>query len=44
MAVLPPHGAFLEEDRLISTTGTAMLLGVSPPEVVDSLLIKGSRK
>jgi signal transduction histidine kinase len=40
MAVLLPHGAFLKEDRLIFTPGTAEPLGVSPPEAVDLLLIK----
>jgi hypothetical protein len=40
MAVLLPHGAFLKEDRLISTPATAEPSGVSPPEAVDLLLIK----
>ena len=40
MAVLLPHGAFLTEDRLTFTLGTAEPLGVSPPEAVDSLLIE----
>src|SRR5512135_2483468 len=40
MAVLLPHGAFLKEDRLTFTLGTAEPLGVSPPEAVDSLLIE----
>jgi hypothetical protein len=37
---MPRQGAFLKEDRLISTPGTAEPLGVSPPEAVDLLLIK----
>ena len=40
MAVLLPHGAFLTEDRLTFTLGTAEPLGVSPPEAVDSFLIE----
>jgi len=36
MAVLLPLGAFLEEDRLKITSGTAEPVGVSPPEAVDS--------
>src|SRR5262245_20945611 len=40
MAVLLPHGAFLKEDRLLFTPGTAEPLGVSPPEAVDLHLIK----
>src|SRR5512135_2941499 len=39
MAVLPPLGAFLGEDRLTSTSGTAEPIGFAPPEAVDSLLI-----
>jgi len=38
MAVLLPHGAFLTEDRLATTLGTAEPLGVSPPEAVDLFL------
>src|SRR5205823_2248267 len=41
MAVLLPHRAFLTEDRLTTTLGTAEPLGVSPPEAVDLFLIKG---
>src|SRR5512135_1363265 len=41
MAVLPPLEAFLGEDRLTSTSGTAEPLGFAPPEAVDSLLIEG---
>src|SRR5438067_2492759 len=40
MAVLLPHRAFLTEDRLTTTLGTAEPLGVSPPEAVDLFLIK----
>src|SRR5512135_1755321 len=40
MAVLPPLGAFLGEDRLTSTSGTAEPIGFAPPEAVDSLLIE----
>jgi hypothetical protein len=36
MTVLLPLGAFLKEDRLKLTSGTAEPLGVSPPEAVDS--------
>ena len=42
--VLLPHGAFLTEDRLTFTPGTAEPLGVSPPEAVDSLLIESKRE
>ena len=44
MAVLLPHRAFLTEDRLTTTLGTAEPLGVSPPEAVDLFLIKFSFK
>src|SRR5512135_1962189 len=40
MAVLPPLEAFLGEDRLTSTSGTAEPIGFAPPEAVDSLLIE----
>jgi hypothetical protein len=40
MTVLLPHGAFLEEDHLIFTLGTAEPLGVSPPKAVDLFSIK----
>src|SRR5512135_2543547 len=40
MAVLPPLEAFLGEDRLTSTSGTAEPIGFAPPEAVESLLIE----
>jgi hypothetical protein len=42
MKVLLPHGAFLGEDHLIFTSGTAGPLGVAPPEAVDLFNIESS--